>query len=198
MELSRDERERILNQKLHQLTREGYVLQSSTATSASLLKPKPPSAFGANLTLTCLTLGIWLIVWLPLAAIRAFAFLGKKQDSVFVEVLADGTVEITTEGLLGGTAQDMSHVPKPPTEYDDADFVMATTRGKLYLLPDRLELWKGKNFQRSLPRDQATYSEGNRWESFIIRDSAGETWLDDKSSMFKKDRAKVRQYLGGP
>lgn len=109
-ELSYAEREQILNDKIHALVKDGWQLQHSTATAASLMFPKTHRPLFANLVLTVVTFGLWIFIW-----VLAFLLDPVPHDRHrHIEVLADGTVEQSQGGLIGwlkGTTYDESRVP---------------------------------------------------------------------------------------
>ena len=103
--LSREKREQILNAEIRKLSKQGFQLQYSTGTAAQMVRPKPPSTFIASTVLVILTLGLWLAVEFLKLLIQPV----RKESTVYLEVLPDGTLETTTGGFLGGTSQDESH-----------------------------------------------------------------------------------------
>lgn len=64
--LTPEERSEILNRLVIQHTSKGWRVASQTQTQAQLVKGKNHSHL-LHLILTLLTLGVWLLVWIPLA-----------------------------------------------------------------------------------------------------------------------------------
>lgn len=93
-ELSREERARVLAAEVYTYTKHDYEVKYSTGTTAHLVWKRPKPAFAANLFLTVITLGFWLIIWIPLGLLGGL-FTPKH---VYIEVLPDGTVEKNTHG----------------------------------------------------------------------------------------------------
>lgn len=135
IELPKAERERILNAEIRAFTKRGYQLQHSTGTSAEMILPKSPSTFAPSCILTILTLGLWLIV----EAIKVVIQPLKKEKTLYIEVLPDGTVERATDSLLGTTTKDEIRIPKEPV---DANYLKKTRASNpiLYIYEDRLEI----------------------------------------------------------
>jgi hypothetical protein len=77
--LSLDERRSILQGVLRSDTQNGWQVISQTDTTAQLKKGKHTSHL-LHLILTIVTLGLWLLVWIPLAI-----FGGEKQRYVQVD-----------------------------------------------------------------------------------------------------------------
>lgn len=90
------ERQRTLNEEIRRHTRDGFQIQHHTddPPTAQLRKPKPPVAWKLNLLLTLLTLGAWLLIWIPLAILSPH----RKERVVYLEVEENGKVR-KTKGL---------------------------------------------------------------------------------------------------
>lgn len=101
-ELAHGEREAILNEKIAELTREGYQLQTSTGTSASLVSPAASPMGIGGFVAGVLTLGL---AWVFTPVRR-----GKENDKpLYLEVKPNGVVSTTGKY---GASQDYEHVPK--------------------------------------------------------------------------------------
>lgn len=137
-DLSSAERESILNAEIRKFSKRGYQLQHSTGTAAQMVLPKPPSTFAPSCLLTIATLGVWLVVEVVKVIIQPI----KKEKTLYIEVLPDGTVERTADGLLGVTMKNERHVPKASKEPVDESYLKKTwaSNPKLYIYNDRLEL----------------------------------------------------------
>jgi hypothetical protein len=77
--LSPEARAEALNRYVLSATQAGWRVQSQTQTQVQLVKGKNHSHV-LHLILTLLTLGLWLIVWIPLAV-----FGGEKQKFASVD-----------------------------------------------------------------------------------------------------------------
>ena len=168
-ELSRADRERLLNSAVHDAVREGYQLLSSTGTAASLKLPKPPSALGANIVLTVITFGLWLIVWALMIAVMPV----RREKSLYIEVLPDGEVERTTDGLFGGTTRNGQ--PEPQAKL----IAGITPRTNLFLSADKstLEVQRGvfkSTVERTLPVSSVSSVETGKRGAVTIHGPNGE------------------------
>lgn len=67
-DLTHDERTARLEQAIREQARDGWWIESQSATQASLARGKDTSHV-LHLILTILTVGIWLLVWIPVAAL---------------------------------------------------------------------------------------------------------------------------------
>jgi hypothetical protein len=76
--LTPEERSEILSREILRYTSRGWRVQSQSQTQAQLVKGKNHSHL-LHLILTLLTLGIWLLVWIPLAL-----FGGEKHNLIAV------------------------------------------------------------------------------------------------------------------
>jgi hypothetical protein len=76
--LTTEERSEILNREILRYTSKGWRVQSQGPTQAQLVKGKNHSHL-LHLILTLLTLGVWLLVWIPLAL-----FGGEKHKLIAV------------------------------------------------------------------------------------------------------------------
>ena len=92
--LSTEERERILAKEIYKLSWHSYEVEHSTGTAASLVWKRPKGGFAGNLFLTVITLGFWLIIWIPLGVLGDLV----TPKRIYLEVLPDGTIEREEKG----------------------------------------------------------------------------------------------------
>lgn len=93
-ELPREERERILSKEIYKLSWQSYEVEHSTGTAAHLVWKRPKGGFAGNLFLTVITLGFWLIIWIPLGVLGDLV----TPKHIYLEVLPDGTIEKDERG----------------------------------------------------------------------------------------------------
>lgn len=77
--MSGEQRTAALERYVSEAGRQGWRVQSMSASQAQLVKGKHHSHI-LHLVLTLITLGLWLLVWIPLAV-----FGGEKQRLVTVD-----------------------------------------------------------------------------------------------------------------
>ena len=95
-ELTYQQQERILTEKLHELSSQGWEITSTSATSASVVLRATKRSFGANLIATIFTLGLWLFVWALMVIINPF----PRDRHAHISVDNHGVVKVSTAGIL--------------------------------------------------------------------------------------------------
>ena len=88
--VTRAERANTLDAEIQYHASEGWLLRSKTASEAHLVKGKPVSHF-LHLFFAIVTLGLWLLVWIPLIV---FGRLGRARAGAPTAAECDGAVEL--------------------------------------------------------------------------------------------------------
>ena len=78
-------RQAILNEEIEKYVRKGYRVQSQTATTVQLIKPKSFSFFWAFVWF--LLLGFGLVIYL-------LHYVAKKDEAVYIEIDEEGKVTV--------------------------------------------------------------------------------------------------------
>ena len=85
-EMSLAERTATLDSIVARYVRRGYRVVSRTPTTAQLVKPK---------NFSCLWATLWLLVLVVGLLVYIFYYMSKKDDTIYLEVDAYGTVRTT-------------------------------------------------------------------------------------------------------
>ena len=97
--ISRAERARTLEAEIEQSVANGWRLRTREATEAHLVKGEPVRHF-VHLFFAIVTLGLWLIVWIPL-----MIFGGEKHRHISVDEAGRVTWSKTAPPPLRGTTE---------------------------------------------------------------------------------------------
>lgn len=87
-----------LDELVRRKIKQGYQIRHRTTQppTVQMVKPKQPTAWKAHVILSILTLGLWLLVWIPWVLLTP----SRREKSIYLEVDTGGRVKESKQSIF--------------------------------------------------------------------------------------------------
>ncbi len=87
-----------LDEEIRRRVKQGFQVRNRTTNppTVQMVKPKQPTAWKVHVVLSILTLGLWLLVWIPWVLITP----SRREKSIYLEVDNGGRVKQSKQSIF--------------------------------------------------------------------------------------------------